>query len=284
MDKFLIKNGYANLNNGVKIPNVAYGTYLMPDNEQVEKLVKIAINSGYRHVDTAFFYGNEQGVGRAVKNCGLSREEIFVTSKLWNDDRGYDNALFAFDKTMKNLGLDYLDLYLIHWPEPLNSGKDWKKINLDTWKALIRLYNEKRVRAIGVSNFMPHHLENLVQSEVVPAVNQIEYHIGQTQDETVEFCKKHNILVEAWGPLGRGKMLTDSRIIALSDKYGVSTAQLLVRWSLQNGVLPLPKSQTPERIESNIKVFDFEIAKEDMEYLNSIPYFAGSGHHPDTCW
>lgn len=284
MDKFLIKNGYANLNNGVKIPNVAYGTYLMPDNEQVEKLVKIAINSGYRHVDTAFFYGNEQGVGRAVKNCGLSREEIFVTSKLWNDDRGYDNALFAFDKTMKNLGLDYLDLYLIHWPEPLNSGKDWKKINLDTWKALIRLYNEKRVRAIGVSNFMPHHLENLVQSEVVPAVNQIEYHIGQTQDETVEFCKKHNILVEAWGPLGRGKMLTDSRIIALSDKYGVSTAQLLVRWCLQNGVLPLPKSQTPERIESNIKVFDFEIAKEDMEYLNSIPYFAGSGHHPDTCW
>ncbi len=280
----LEKNGNFTLNNGVKIPNIAYGTYLMPDNDLVFELVKKAISFGYRHIDTAFFYGNEQGVGRGVRECGLKREEIFVTSKLWNDCRGYDNALFAFDKTMENLKLDYLDLFLIHWPEPLNSGKDWRKINLETWKALIRLYKEKRIRAIGVSNFCPHHLKDLVESEVVPAVNQIEYHVGQLQAETVEYCFKHGILVEAWGPLGRGAMLTDERLIALANKYGVSTAQLLIRWCLQNGILPLPKSQTPERIESNIKVFDFEIGKADMKYINSIPYFAGSGHHPDTCW
>jgi diketogulonate reductase-like aldo/keto reductase len=270
------------LANGVKIPCVGFGTWQTPDGETAVSSVLAALKAGYRHIDTAAIYGNEKGVGDAIKLSGINREELFITSKLWNAERGYETTLAAFEVTMQKLQLDYLDLYLIHWPAAKGDPADWQKINLDTWRAFEHFYEAGRIKAIGVSNFLPHHLAPLMRdAKIKPMVDQIEFHPGFMQLETVDYCGANNILVEAWSPLGTGKMLTNETLIEIAGRYGKSVAQLCVRWCLQNNTLPLPKSVTPARIEENAKVFDFEISDEDMAVINNMPFFAGSGFYPD---
>lgn len=269
------------LASGAEIPCIGLGTWKAPDGDVAENAVRAALDAGYRHIDTAAIYRNEASVGEAILKSGIDRSEIFVTSKLWNKCRGYEMAFSAFERTMSKLGLDYLDLYLIHWPASSAEYENWNEINLETWRAMCELYKAGRIKSIGVSNFMPHHLEALMKCEIFPMVNQIEFHPGYTQWETVEYCKNHGIIVEAWSPLGSGRVLSDKRLADIASKYGKSVAQLCIRWCLQNGTLPLPKSVNPERIKENADVFDFEISKEDMQTINGLPDFAESGFHPD---
>lgn len=269
------------LNNGCSIPCLGFGTWQIPDGDTAVMAVKAALQHGYRHIDAAAVYGNEASVGKGIVTSGVNRKDIFLTSKVWNDKRGYENTLAAFEKTLADLHTDYLDLYLIHWPASASRFPDWENINLETWRAMTELYKAGRIRAIGVSNFLPHHLIALMQAEVSPMVNQIEFHPGQMQDETVSYCKQHSILVEAWSPLGTGKVLTNSFLASIAKKYEKSIAQLCIRWCLQNRILPLPKSVTPARIEENADVFDFVISEEDMTAIKDMPYFGGSGLHPD---
>lgn len=272
------------LSNSIKIPCIGFGTLHITDNEKAIRSVQAAIDNGYRHIDTAAKYGNEKSIGVAIKtNNIVSREQLFITSKLWNSEQGYESTLAAFDRTIKDLQLRYLDLYLIHWPVVKGHKEDWQKAILDTWKAFEKLYKEGKIRAIGISNFLPHHLNILMaNAEIQPMVNQIELHPGQAQSETVLFCQKNNILIEAWAPLSQGEILSNPILKEIAKKYNKSVAQLCIRWALQNNFLPLPKSVTPSRISENANVFDFEIAFEDMEIINKMPYLGGSGLNPDN--
>lgn len=271
------------LANDVQIPCIGFGTWQTPDGETAINSVKAALKAGYRHIDTAACYGNEASVGQAIKESGVPREEIFVTSKVWNTERGYEKTLAAFETTMAKLDLDYVDLYLIHWPAAANQFENWKEINAQTWRALEELYIKGKVKAIGVSNFLPHHLEALLKgAKVVPMVNQIEYHPGFMQAESVAFCKAHNILVEAWSPLGTGNVLNNETLIMMAQKYSKTVAQICIRWVLQHGLLPLPKSITESRIIENTEVFDFEIKEEDMAIIDAIPFCGGAGINPDA--
>lgn len=269
------------LSNGVEIPWVGFGTWQTPDGERAVNAVKQALVSGYRHIDTAAAYKNEGSVGQAIKESGVAREDIFITSKLWNEDRGYENTKKAFESTLKELDTDYLDLYLIHWPANEKQFDDWKEINLVTWKAMTELYKEGKIKAIGVSNFMTNHLEALLDAEVKPMVNQIEYHPGYTQDAVVDLCRKHDILVEAWSPIGSGRLLENEELTKIADKYEKSIPQLCIRYVLQNDVLPLPKSVTPSRIEENTDIFDFEIMDEDMKTIDAMENVGFSGMAPN---
>ena len=269
------------LSNGYKIPCIGFGTWQTPDGETAVNAVKEAIKLGYKHIDTAAIYGNEKSIGKAIKEIGINRDELFITSKVWNKERGYKTTLKAFEKTLNDLCIDYLDLYLIHWPASVNQFKDWDNINLETWRAMTELYKAGKIKSIGVSNFMPHHLKSLMETEIKPMVNQIEFHVGFMQEETFKYCNDNNILIEAWGPLGTGKMLDNETLKEIANKYNKSIAQLCIRWCLQNNTLPLPKSVTPSRIKENTEIFDFVISDEDMKKINSMPYFGGSGHHPD---
>lgn len=269
------------LSNGGEIPKVGFGTWQTPDGETAVNAVTQALVSGYRHIDTAAAYKNEGSVGKAIRESGVAREDIFITSKLWNEDRGYENTKKAFENTLKELGTDYLDLYLIHWPANEKQFDDWKEINLDTWKAMTELYKEGKIKAIGVSNFMTNHLEALLDAEVKPMVNQIEYHPGYTQDAVVDLCRKHDILVEAWSPIGSGRLLENEDLTKIADKYEKSVAQLCIRYVLQNDVLPLPKSVTPSRIEENTDIFDFEIMEQDMKTIDAMENVGFSGMDPN---
>jgi diketogulonate reductase-like aldo/keto reductase len=258
------------LSNGVSLPCVGYGTWQTPDGEIASKSVKLAIEAGYRHIDCAAVYANEISVGRGIKASGIPRNELFITSKVWNTERGYDKTIKAFEKTLSDLQLDYLDLYLIHWPANSKQFSDWDSINLDTWRAMTDLYKARKVRAIGVSNFQLKHLRSLLETEVKPMVNQIRFHPGMMQQEIVSFCKENGLTVEAWSPLGQGKVLSDPVLQEIADRYGKSTAQVCIKWCLQHDICPLPKSVTPDRIKANAEVVDFTLTVDDMATIDKM--------------
>ncbi|MCF2647848.1 aldo/keto reductase [Niallia circulans] len=265
------------LHNGVEMPWLGLGVFLVKDGEEVVNSVKAALEVGYRSIDTAAAYKNEEGVGKAIAESNVPREELFITTKVWNADQGYEATLAAFDVSMKKLGLDYLDLYLIHWPLP-SQGKF-----LDTWKALEQLYKDGRVRAIGVSNFKVHHLEEIIaNSEIVPMVNQVEYHPRFNQRELHDFCKKHGIQLEAWSPLMQGGLLEEPILVELAKKYNKSPAQIIIRWDIQTGVVTIPKSVKPHRIAENKDVFDFELSEEDMDKISALNQDQRMFANPDT--
>lgn len=259
------------LENGVKIPKIGLGTWQVPNGETAYNSVAFALKNGYKHIDTALAYGNEQSVGSAVRDSGIDRSEIFVTSKLPAEIKNYEEALKKFDVTMENLGLDYIDLYLIHAPWPWHEiGADYTKENIEVWKAMEKIYEGGRCRAIGVSNFNVSDLTAIMKNGTIkPFVNQIRYFIGNTQEEITEFCHKNNILVEGYSPLATGAILNNETLAAMAEKYNTTLPQLCIRYVLQKGVLPLPKSTHPEYILKNADV-DFEIAEEDMKYLDSL--------------
>jgi diketogulonate reductase-like aldo/keto reductase len=281
MEKFSQKKSLSDtfvLNTGYGIPCIGFDTWQTPDGKTSVNSVKNAIEIGYRHIDTAAVNENENSVGQGIRESGIDRKELFITTKLWNTQRGYEPTLKAFDTSLKNLNLDYIDLYLIHWPSNKANGS---MINSYTWRAFEKLQKDGLVRSIGVSNFLDHHLQALLsEAEIVPAVNQIEYHPGQMQPEVVEFCATYNILVEAWNPLS-GRMLNEHTLTEIAAKYGKTVTQICIRWILQNGILPLPKSMTTARIRENADVFDFVISDDDIRIINAIPYFGGSGQDPD---
>lgn len=270
------------LSNGVRIPKLGFGTWKAAEGEQAENAVLCAISEGYRHIDTASFYKNEVSIGKAIAKSGVAREDMFITTKVWNEDRGYEQTLKAFDISLSNLGLTYLDLYLIHWPAAAHQFENWKEINADTWRALEHLYKSGKVRAIGVSNFYVHHLDALLESaEIKPMVNQIEFHPGFTQHEVVEYCKRQSILIEAWSPIGRGNILNDEILVHMALKYGVTVPQLVLRWITQKGHLPMPKSVTPERIKENFDIQKFIISEVDIVVIDNLSYIGASGLNPD---
>lgn len=270
------------MNNGNTIPCVGYGTY-KTFNEDVYEAVLSAIRAGYRHIDTAAFYKNEDGIGRAIQECGIAREELFITSKVWNTDRGYEKTKRAFADSMERLGLAYLDLYLIHWPANKKQfGNDAEKINAETWRAMEELYAAGKIKAIGLSNFLPHHIEELMKTaKVKPMVNQIEFHPGWAQLAVSEYCRKNDIVVEAWSPLGRRSVLESETLEHIGKKYGKSTAQVCIRWILQHGILPLPKTVNPERMAENANVFDFELTEEEMKCIDKLENLGGQCALPD---
>lgn len=270
------------LRNGVEIPCVGFGTYLTPDGDTCVNSVKEALLAGYRHIDTAEFYANEESVGKALAESGISRDEVFVTTKLWNTNQGYDSALRHFDMSAKKLGLDIVDLYLIHWPMAKDFVADYPRTLLDTWRAFERLYEEGRVRAIGVCNCLKHHLKVIIDnSKVAPMVNQIEYHAGLVQKEAEEFSKQNGVVVEAWAPLCRGRAFGNTVLESIAAKHGKTQAQVLVRWCLDKGVLPLPKSVTPSRIRENIDVFDFALSADEIAAIETIEGVGRIGSNPD---
>jgi diketogulonate reductase-like aldo/keto reductase len=263
------------LSNGVDIPWVGLGVFKSPPGGETEQAVRWALEIGYRHIDTAALYENEADVGRALKGSGVPREKVFVTTKVWNTDQGYERTLKAFDRSRKNLGLDVVDLYLVHWPI---KGK-----YRDTWKALEKLLAERKVRAIGVSNFLAHHLEDLMKnSTVMPAVNQVEFHPFLVQEDLLAFDARARICHEAWSPLTRGKHLDNPVITELARKYGKTPAQIVLRWDLELGVVTIPKSVHRERILENSQVFDFELAHDDVARISALDAGTRIGPHPDN--
>ena len=256
---------HAKLNNGVEIPRLGLGVYQSPPGKTTERAVSYALKIGYRHVDTAYLYGNESDVGKSLHESGVSREEVFITTKVWNSDQGYDTTLQACERSLRRLGLAYVDLYLIHWPVQGRS--------IETWKAMVQLLQEGKARAIGVSNYTIGDLKEILQNSedvVVPAVDQLEFHPFLYQRDLLQFCKKNSVQLEAYSPLTRGKRLDHQTIVAIAKKYGKTPAQILIRWSLQHDAVVIPKSIHEERIRENSHVFDFQLEPDDMKLLDSL--------------
>jgi len=275
MKKITDLQGTFELHNGVHMPYFGLGTYQADNDQEVIDAVQYALDFGYRHIDTASVYGNEEGVGKGIKESSVAREDIFVVSKVWNAEQGYESTLKAFEASLKRLNLEYLDLYLVHWPVP-GTYKE-------TWRALEKLYKEKRIRAIGVSNFMQHHLEDVLQNaEVVPMVNQMEFHPYVVQQHLLDFCASKGIQYEAWSPFMQGKLFTLDICAQLAEKYSKSPAQIILRWNLQKGVVTIPKSSKSERITANADIFDFELSQEDISHLDKLDRNERIGPDPDN--
>lgn len=275
----MVINEFFILNNGVKIPAIGLGTWQVADGEEAYRACLDALEVGYRHIDTAFAYGNEQSIARAIEDSGIAREDIFITTKLPSDIKDYDGTIEHFEASLKNLCTDYLDLYLIHAPWPWSDvGSECAEGNIAAWRAMIELYNQGKVRAIGVSNFHVKDIKAIVDATgFVPAVNQIRYFIGNRQDEITDYCQANGILIEAYSPLATGALVEHAGLHSIADGYGVSIPKLCIRYCIQKGTLPLPKSVNRERIEQNLDV-DFEISSEDMAYLDSL-YHIGPTRH-----
>ncbi|WP_025730253.1 aldo/keto reductase [Atopobacter phocae] len=268
------------LNNGVVVPSIGLGTWQSSE-EDAYFAVTEALKAGYRHIDTASIYRNEKAVGQAIADSGIPRSEIFVTTKLWNDAHGYEEAKQAFHESLERLGMDYVDLYLIHWPNPKALRPNWQEPNRQAWKAMEELYEAGLIRAIGVSNFRVHHLEELFKTaRIIPAINQIRLAPGALQPEVTEWCEQHEIQVEAYSPFGTGRLFENETIKKMAEDLGKSPAQIALNWSLSHGFLPLPKSVHQDRIQSNLNVFDFELSQEQMEIINHLEGL-GSNHSPD---
>ena len=273
------------LRNGIEIPDIGFGTWNIPYGEVCERAVFEAIRAGYRHIDTAGAYGNERSVGLGVKAAireGLikDRSDVFITSKLWNTNRSYNKAFRGFDKSMRNLDLDYIDLYLIHWPTNKMKYKNPSEVNATTWEALEELYEEGRVRAIGVSNFLPHHLEELKKSaKVLPMVNQIELHVGYMQEDVVEYNNNNGIITEGYSPLGTGALLDNEILWEMAKKYQTTVSNICISFLRKRGIIPLPKTTSPDRMSGNLRLIRIE--DEDMDILYNFPYIGGHAHNPD---
>ncbi len=267
----MITNESIKLNNGIEIPAIGFGTWQVASGDECYLSCLAALRAGYRHIDTAFAYGNESSVARAIADSGISREEIFVTTKLPADIKTYEGAIECFEQSLSNLGTDYIDLYLIHAPWPWSDvGSDHTEGNIAVWRAMIELYEAKKIRAIGVSNFHVKDMEALINATgVVPAVNQIRFFVGNTQNDIYEYCRKNGILIEAYSPLATGAIVENGILSPLAEKYGVSVPRLCIRYCIEKGTLPLPKSVNEARIKENLLV-DFKISSEDMEYLDSL--------------
>ena len=277
------QNDCYKLSNGVEIPCIGFGMWQTPDNITGVNAVKSAIQAGYTHIDTAQAYGNEDCVQKAIAQSGVDRKKLFITTKLWNTNHSYDLTMKSFEESLRKLGTDYVDLFLIHWPNPAAFRDHWQKANAETWKAMEELYEAGKIRAIGISNFRPHHIETLLETaKIKPMVNQIRLCPGETQDEVVDYCKSLGMVIEAYSPLGTGKIFDVPQMKVLAEKYGKSIAQICVRWSLQRGYLPLPKSVTPSRIEENLKVFDFELEDADVALIAGLTGCVGLSGNPDT--
>ena len=275
MNKITDLQGTFELHNGVQMPYFGLGVYLSKDGSEVINAVKEALNHGYRHIDTASVYNNEEGVGAGIRESNVDREDVFLVSKVWNNEQGYDSTLKAFDASLERLGTEYLDLYLVHWPKG--------DISKDTWKALERLYKEKRVRSIGTSNFLQHHLEDLLTSvEIVPMVNQMEFHPYLVQQDLIDFCNSKGIQYEAWSPLMQGNVFDLDIMKELAVKYNKTIAQIVLRWDLQKGVVTIPKSSKKERIIANADLFEFEISQTDMNMLDALDRGKRFGPDPDN--
>lgn len=267
--------GSFTLHNGVQMPYLGLGTYQSGNDQEVVNAVKSALEIGYRHIDTAAIYKNEEGVGKGIRESGIDRKEIFLVSKVWNEDQGYDETLKAFDASLKRLGVDYLDLYLIHWPV---SGK-YK----ETWRALEYLYAQKKIKAIGVSNFLKHHLEDILQDcKVVPMVNQMEFHPHLVQQDLIDFCAAKGIQYESWSPFMQGKVFELDICADLAKKYNKSVAQIILRYNLQKGIVAIPKSVHAKRIAANVEIFDFELSSEDISFLDGLETGERIGPDPDN--
>lgn len=271
------------LNNHVEIPKLGYGTFQTPDDDAGIDAIVNAIKVGYRHIDTAQSYKNEESVGRAIKLAGVPREQLFITTKIANAVNGYENTIASLEDSLQKLGLETLDLVLIHWPSPQRFRDQWQARNRETWRALENYYKQGKIRAIGISNFKTHHIIELLKTATVtPAVNQIRLCPGDVDVQTIEFCRQHNMLLQAYSPLGQGAIFDTPEIENIADKYHKSVAQISLRWSLQMGFLPLPKSVTRERIEANTDIFDFQLAEEDMAILTNLTGQCGASKDPDS--
>lgn len=271
------------ISNGIEIPAIGFGTWLL-EGEKVTEPLKIALAKGYTHIDTAAVYKNEKEIGAVLKSENVDRSQLFITSKCWNSERGYEKALAAFEQTLADLQTDYLDLYLIHWPANETQFPDtWKELNAATWRAFEEIYKSGKAKAIGVSNFNINHLEALAETaEIKPMVNQIEFHPGHSQPELVNFCKQHNILVQAWSPLGSGRILENELIVSLAHKYKVSVGQICINYCLAKEIVPLPRSSSEKNIEANLTSTDFKLNAEDIKAIDEMPADGFSGLNPST--
>ncbi|ROI14698.1 aldo/keto reductase [Epilithonimonas hominis] len=269
------------LNNGTEIPEIGFGTW--QTTESVQKTVKAALEAGYRHIDTADIYGNEEEIGEAIEESGIERKDLYLTTKIWNSNRSAQGVKYSVEQSLKKLKTNYLDLLLIHWPANETQFENWKEINAETWKAMEELYKSGVVKTIGVSNFMLPQIKALLETaEVIPAVNQIEFHPGYTQQEVVDFCKEKGIAIEAWSPIGSGRLLKDENLKDIAEKYDVSPAILCIQFCLQSGVIVLPKSENPVNIKNNLHFERFKISESDMKALKTLEETGFSGLNPET--
>ena len=281
-----MEKDYYKLNNGIIVPKIGYGTYKSPNDEQTVDSIKYALEVGYRHLDTAAFYGNEQAVGKAVRESGLKRGDIFVTTKLWNTVRGYKETLDAFDKSLNELGLEYVDMYMIHWPVPFNFRGSWLEADLESYAAMEEMHKKGRVRCLAVSNFLKKHLEPFLSKvEIKPVVNQMEVNPVFYDRETIDYCKQNDILVECWSPLARARHFDLPIFEELAAKYNVTPARICLNWEIKKGLKPLPKSLHRERIKENFDVFGFELSPEDIDKLDKVLdlKLGRVGSDPDNC-